>query len=102
MKNKFICPVCGYPELEEDASTSYHTYEICPCCFSQSGFDLFPEFPETIIELRIAWIKDGAKWQSKILKKYGFLCDPIPKDWDAIGQMRKAGFFSIEKWKTII
>jgi len=94
MKNKFICQVCGYPELEEDASKDCHTYEICPCCFSQSGFDLFPEFPETIINLRTKWIKDGANWQSRVIRKHGILCDPIPEGWDAINQMRKAGFFS--------
>lgn len=87
MENKFICPVCGYPELYEDPILDSRTYEICPSCFCEFGFDVFTELPETIIRYRLDWIKSGAKWGSRFSHS--------PKDWDAIDQMRKAGFFSI-------
>ena len=37
MKNiKFTCPVCDYPDLLEEP---FHTYEICPQCNIEFGYD---------------------------------------------------------------
>lgn len=36
-----ICPVCGYDQLDEGPFTpeGCPTYEICPCCGFEYGFD---------------------------------------------------------------
>jgi hypothetical protein len=37
----FVCPVCGYPNLEQEphGKETGASYEICPSCFFQFGFD---------------------------------------------------------------
>lgn len=60
----FICPVCGYDELEEQAysSTGGGSFEICPCCGYEFGYDDQYLSHE---EYRLNWIKDGAVWFSE-------------------------------------
>ena len=38
---KNICPVCGYSHLKEGPCDEFgcSTYEICPCCGFEFGFD---------------------------------------------------------------
>ncbi len=36
MSAHFTCPVCGYPSLQEEP---FYSYEICPCCGVEFGFD---------------------------------------------------------------
>lgn len=61
MKN--ICPVCGFPDLDEPA---YHSdlggsYEICPCCGTEFGYD---DAGSSIPELRQRWKDNGCRWWS--------------------------------------
>lgn len=91
MENKFQCPVCGYVGLDEDPIADSRTYEICPCCFCEFGYDVFTEEPQSIINYRNDWIQDGACWSFRYRGQ-----NERPEGWDAIDQMRKAGFFSIE------
>lgn len=90
MENKFQCPVCGYVGLDEDPIAHPRTYEICRCCFCEFGYDVFTEKPQSISNYRNSWIKNGLTWTNNYM-----LDDPNkPENWDAIDQMRKAGFFS--------
>jgi len=63
---KHICPVCGYPNLDEPSydKTGYPSYNICDCCGFEFGFDdtnngiAFDNY-------RKKWIKEGASWFSE-------------------------------------
>jgi hypothetical protein len=64
----YLCPVCWYDKLHEDPmqddGTIAATYEICPQCGTEFGYDndniLFPGV--TIESLRQKWIDGGSKW----------------------------------------
>jgi len=77
---KYICPICGYPNLDEPpkGEDGEDSYEICPSCGVEFGCD---DFEKTYKELRDEWLKNGAKWQSGVVEK--------PKDWNAIEQCRE-------------
>jgi len=84
MQNKkYICPVCGYPELEEAPLLriennkriySYNlgapTFVICICCGTEFGYD---DDELSWKELRDKWVKNGAKWFNENKK---------PVDWN--------------------
>lgn len=62
---EFTCPICGFPGLEEEP---YHTrrecsYEICPSCGFQFGYDDMDR-GITFVEWRKNWIGNGMKWWS--------------------------------------
>jgi hypothetical protein len=80
MSNRFTCLVCGFPELEEPPydETGTATFEICPCCGIEFGYQ---DAKRSHAELREEWIKAGMKWWYQ---------DP-PPGWDAKAQLRKAG-----------
>lgn len=81
---KFMCPVCGFVGLEEDPNQSCHTYEICPCCFVEFGFDAFPDVPGNFEKMRNRWIQEGMPWGSRYTQ--------APEGWDGIKQLKDAGF----------
>lgn len=80
MKNKFICPVCGYDRLKEAPYNEYGdpSYEICSCCGFEFGFDDSSQ-KITFKEYRKNWIDNGFryfdkkkqpdKWNIDVLKK---------------------------------
>lgn len=72
---KFICPVCGYKGLDEPAYNEYGdpSYEICPCCGFEYGFDDHSE-GYTFESYREKWIKEGYRFNRK---------ENEPKDWNA-------------------
>jgi hypothetical protein len=77
-----LCPVCGYPELDEPHTDliGEPTYAICPCCGTQFGAD------DLVLDhaaLRRAWIADGAHWWSE--------AKAAPSGWSAAEQLAKAG-----------
>lgn len=78
------CPVCGYPDFQAFDDCGLTTYEICPSCGSQSGYDYSERSVETdFLKLRRSWVNDrGAKWYSS---------NSSPDGWDAHEQMRDAG-----------
>jgi transcription elongation factor Elf1 len=56
----YICLVCGYPELTKPYGDEFHpTYEFCPCCGYQYGYDdnVWPP-----IDRRNTWIGEGMQW----------------------------------------
>ena len=62
---KYICPVCGYPELGERPCdvNGNPSYEICSCCGFEFGFD---DSSNGVVfeDYRKRWIDEGAKWFS--------------------------------------
>lgn len=80
--SSFICPVCGYPDLDEAAYDSYGcaTYNICPCCGTEFGYD---DSEISHFSLRQRWITNGMKWWSEHL--------PPPDNWSPIQQLKDAG-----------
>ena len=73
MKN--ICPICNYDGLFEPPynDNGFGSYEICPCCGFQFGYDDFPNKDEQINLWREQWMVGGCKWFSNCRK-------PIEKD----------------------
>ena len=75
-EEKYICPVCGYDRLEEYPDLSY---EICPCCGVEYGFDDFDFENLTFDTVRNKWLSEGAKW---------FMKKEKPKNWDLEEQLK--------------
>jgi hypothetical protein len=76
----YVCPVCGYDRLDEPAYDSFGcaTYNICPCCGTEFGYD---DSTVAHAELRKKWISEGKLWWSKHQLK--------PNDWDPVRQLKK-------------
>jgi hypothetical protein len=76
------CPVCGFGPLGYDPPISLRdlawSWDICPCCFCEYGFDDCTVHRET-------WIAEGASW------KHG----TKPEGWDLEKQLINA----IEGWE---
>lgn len=71
-RQKYLCPVCGYTELDEAPYDEFKcaSYGICPCCGTQFGNDDSSKSHE---DLRQQWILSGMQWWSKNKQS--------PKDW---------------------
>jgi hypothetical protein len=79
MKN-YICPVCGYPQLEKPAwelETGTPSFDICPCCGCEFGYH--DATPVAGNNYRRNWIKQGAVW---------FRSELRPTDWNLKHQLR--------------
>ena len=74
----YRCRICGLLHLDppwgEDGGSP--TYDICPCCFAEAGFDDF--LIVNIRAYRQKWIESGAKWRHP---KY------MPEDWNLEEQL---------------
>lgn len=79
--NRYVCPVCGFPDLEEPPydDKGCPTYEICPSCGTEFGYQdaLTPHST-----LRQRWIENGAKWSSSVQQP--------PPGWSASRQLADA------------
>ncbi|OOR12035.1 hypothetical protein BW897_15000 [Bacillus cereus] len=69
----FICLICGFDDLldppyDEDEDPSY---EICPCCGFQFGFDDCDQ-GYTFVEYREKWLEKGAIWHNNAKKPTGW------------------------------
>jgi len=61
---KYICPICNYPDLDEEP---YCSYEICPRCWFEPGYEDggaglekdSEEREKKLQELRIKWLENG-------------------------------------------
>lgn len=75
---KYLCPVCGYPELDEPPYLNGQaSFEICPCCGYEFGYnDPNPASKETFLR---NWVRMGTPWATPSLK---------PKKWDAKAQLK--------------
>ncbi|MDD5005040.1 MAG: hypothetical protein PHS93_00870 [Candidatus Omnitrophica bacterium] len=83
MNKQYICPVCGYEGLKDPpySETREPSYEICPCCGFEFGFDT-ENCKDSYSKFRLKWIENGASW---------FLPDKKPKDWDLNKQLKNIG-----------
>jgi hypothetical protein len=67
-----MCPVCGFPELAEPPrySDGGASYEICPSCGIQFGYDDDAVFVEPVERQQVydkwrqRWIEEGMHWSS--------------------------------------
>jgi hypothetical protein len=73
---RYICPICGYPELNRPPQD----YTICPCCGVEFGYE---DFTASHADLRAEWLASGARWFSKRVSP--------PHDWNAQRQLTAAG-----------
>ena len=64
---KYVCPVCGYDDLYEQAydAEGWGSFEICPCCGFQFGYDDYPDKEEGVARWRQEWAEKGKPWFSK-------------------------------------
>ena len=79
--NDYICPVCGYPQLEKPAwefETGIPSFDICPCCGCEFGYH--DATPEARNNYRRNWIKQGAIWFRPELR---------PTSWNLREQLRR-------------
>jgi len=77
-EGSFLCPVCGYDALEEPAydQDGCSSFEICPSCGTQFGYD---DSSAAHAKLREEWINAGMKWWST--------AHPAPIGWSAVRQL---------------
>ena len=73
------CPVCGWPELNEESHSIYGSgsHEICRSCGVQFGLH---DYNESFDELRQKWISEGMKWRGK--------SKTSPPSWDPEKQLQ--------------
>src|SRR5579875_2123221 len=76
----YTCPVCGFPDLTEPPRTpeSGASYEICPSCGFQFGYDDESEGID-YATWRRRWVAEGMPWRSH---------NPAPAGWDPAAQLR--------------
>jgi len=82
-KDESKCRVCGYTALDELPYDKYGcaSFGICPSCGTEFGYD---DDINTHLKLRQRWVENGMNWWSMNTKP--------PSEWNAIDQLRKAGF----------
>jgi hypothetical protein len=75
----FMCPVCGYPNLDEPPYDEQNcpTYLICPSCGTEFGYD---DANTKHAALRQRWVANGMRWWSKATAP--------PTNWDPLAQLR--------------
>lgn len=76
--NKYICPVCGYPNLDEQSmdENGRPSFDICDCCGIEFGYEDCTA--TSIAEFRDKWIKSGGQW---------FCENEKPDNWDIKEQL---------------
>ena len=79
------CTVCGYPDFEALDEHGHTTFEICPCCGNESGYEYQAEVDADHLQrLRQHWyFDDGGRWWSTGAR--------APENWDALAQLERAG-----------
>jgi rubredoxin len=81
-----VCPVCGFEnEFEAYDAGDLASFEICPSCGTQFGYDDHASTPaERAVRhaaLRTSWIAAGMRWHS--------VAERSPHDWDPEAQLRR-------------
>lgn len=82
MAMKYICAVCGYDQLDEPQwEGDAPSYEICPCCFFQAGFDDDgASEPVTVEEYRKSWLRYKGTWANFLTRR--------PENWNLREQLK--------------
>jgi hypothetical protein len=86
--NQF-CPVCRYPGVEAYDQYACSTFEICPCCGNEFGYD---DATRSHAQLRLEWIAAGMPWWSTATKP--------PAGWDARHQLGNGDYPITEEGAT--
>ena len=79
--NMCLCPICGFAGLKEPLEPDpqqWRTFEICPCCGWEFGYDN----PNRMADYRIQWIEGGGQW---------FSPDKRPQNWNMTQQLLNIG-----------
>lgn len=81
---RYVCPVCGYPELEESprSASGGGSYEICPACGFQFGVT-DDDRGISCAEWRARWVAEGMSWD-----RGG---SAPPSGWDPVAQLKNIG-----------
>src|SRR5262247_3286879 len=82
-----LCSVCGYDLGKPTWRGNWPSFEICPCCGIQFGYDDATGGDKTARQeiyrrWRRDWIKRGMHWWSS---------RPAPSDWNPIRQLQRIG-----------
>ncbi|WP_110955994.1 hypothetical protein [Anaerosinus massiliensis] len=86
---KYICYVCGYPDLAEPPrgeNGKIPSFDICDCCGVEFGYEDTDE--KNMLCYRKRWIESGGKWFCKELR---------PLNWNMKEQLRNIGILIEEK-----
>lgn len=77
----FRCISCGFDGIHQPSYTEdgIPSFEICPCCGFQPGFDDLSE-GVSAEQYRKQWIEGGKQWWSTLV--------PPPESWDPDVQLR--------------
>ena len=82
------CPACGYSLDFAPWNGPSASDEMCPCCGIQFGYDDAagdPQKRQAVYRAwREAWLAGGMRWFSR--------GQAPPEGWDALDQVRQAGF----------
>jgi len=70
----FLCPVCGYNQLQHPPVEG----TICPSCYTEFGYD---DSRRSYAELRAEWIANGSQWE-------GINVMPPPFGWNPVEQLK--------------
>ncbi len=78
-QEKFMCPVCGYKNLDEPPRSpeGYPSYEVCECC----GFEFGVQDDDrgyTYRSFRLEWLRRGSPWHH----------GEKPVNWDLAAQLK--------------
>ena len=81
LNEKHVCPVCGFPGLDEPAYNEYGSasFGICPSCGTEFGYD---DSGASHKELRRRWVESGMPWFSKAAAP--------PSNWNPVEQLKVA------------
>jgi hypothetical protein len=79
------CPICGFPDFGALDEAGCNTFEICPACGCESGYEYQDEVTdEHFVSIRRHWLYEKkGRWWSEL--------DASPPGWNAEEQMKKAG-----------
>jgi len=79
---KYTCPVCGYPDLDDPAYDllGIPLFSICACCGCEFGYQDATEKSKN--RFLKGWIKRGAPWRNP---------EKRPINWDPKIQLRAIG-----------
>lgn len=81
--DKYICHVCGYPNLDEPPRSkdgNVPSFDICDCCGIEFGYEDTTE--ENVKNYRKKWIDSGGEWFCKDLR---------PDNWSMREQLKNIG-----------
>jgi hypothetical protein len=82
MMGGHMCPVCGFPNLDDPprSPSGGGSYEICPSCGFEFGVS-DDDLGFTYDEWRERWIVHGMRWDSSDI-------EPPPDGWDPRKQLK--------------